>query len=255
MKEWRSFGGFGMRDGPISHRGKYYSFDDIEITPKPVQPPLPAYIGSFSKPSIELAARLGCGVIVAPFAAAISYGGLRQVADAVPRTCAKAGTKPGRLMCSYFTHFADDPAQELAARERQVRYYRECVIPSFPSDPATAPPSYRYFIDMVERLRKVKPEDLTENSVLIGAAAAHHRDSEKGRGRWLRRGDPLFQCRPEASPTGARRNVAIRGRGETGIRSLVPPPIPAHFLARAWIKTGAERCGQDGDRRDRQKRD
>ena len=41
----------------------------------------------------------------------------------------------------------------MAARERQIRYYRECVIPSFPSDPATAPPSYRYFIGMVERLQ------------------------------------------------------------------------------------------------------
>ena len=39
------------------------------------------YVGSFSKPSIELAARLGCGLIVAPFADAINYGGLREVAN------------------------------------------------------------------------------------------------------------------------------------------------------------------------------
>ena len=42
------------------------------------------------------------------------------------------------------------------------------VIPAFPSDPKTAPPSYRYFIDMVERLHKVTPEGMTENSVLLG---------------------------------------------------------------------------------------
>ena len=42
------------------------------------------------------------------------------------------------------------------------------MIPAFPGDPKTAPPSYRYFIDMVERLHKVQPEDLTENSVLLG---------------------------------------------------------------------------------------
>src|SRR5262249_16859193 len=71
----------------------------------------------------------------------------------------------------YFTHFADSKAAEDAARERQIRYYKECVIPALPGDPKTAPPSYRYFIDMVERLQKVKPEDLTENSVLIGSAA------------------------------------------------------------------------------------
>jgi alkanesulfonate monooxygenase SsuD/methylene tetrahydromethanopterin reductase-like flavin-dependent oxidoreductase (luciferase family) len=156
---------------PISHHGKHYAFDDVIITPQPVQQPIPAYVGSFSQPSIELAARLGCGLIVAPFAAAISFGGLRQVRELYHTTCARHGTTPGRLMCSYFIHFADTQTDEDAARARQIRYYRECVIPAFPGDPATAPPSYRYFIGMVERLRSVRPEDLTENSVLIGSPA------------------------------------------------------------------------------------
>jgi len=155
----------------IDHKGKHYQFEDVRITPQPLQNPLPMYVASFSKPSIELAARLNCGLIVAPFAAAMSFGGLKQVADLYHESCAKYGTKPHRLMCSYFTHFADDEASEKAQRARQIRYYKECVIPSFPGDPRTAPPSYRYFIDMVERLHKVKPEDLTENSVLIGNSA------------------------------------------------------------------------------------
>lgn len=155
-------------DGRIAHHGKHYSFEDVRLTPRPVQNPLPAFVASFSKPSIELAARLGCGLVVAPFAAAMSFGGLKQVADLYKETCVKHGTKPGRLICSYFTHFADNKAEEVAQRARQIRYYKECVIPAFPGDPRTAPPSYRYFIDMVERLQKVKPEDLTENSVLIG---------------------------------------------------------------------------------------
>jgi len=158
-------------DGAISHHGKHYQFDDVAITPKPVQRPLPAYVASFSQPSIELAGRLGCGLIVAPFAATMTYGGLRQVAELYHGTCVRHGRAPGRLMCSYFTHFADTKAQEDAQRARQIRYYKECVIPAFPSDPKTAPPSYRYFVDMVERLQKVKPEDLTENSVLIGSPA------------------------------------------------------------------------------------
>ncbi|MDE2007219.1 MAG: LLM class flavin-dependent oxidoreductase, partial [Rhodospirillales bacterium] len=128
-------------DNPAAytHEGKHYRFRDISITPQPVQKPIPSYVASFSKPSIELAARLGCGLIVAPFAAAISYGGLKQVADLYKETCAKFGTKPGRMMCSYFTHFADDKAAEDAQRARQIRYYKECVIPAFPSDPKTAP--------------------------------------------------------------------------------------------------------------------
>ena len=156
-------------DAPISCHGRHYAFDDIAITPRPVQRPIPAYVASFSQPSIELAARLGCGLIVAPFAAALSFGGLRQVADLYHATCARHGTTPGRLMCSYFIHFADNADDEAAARARQIRYYRECVIPAFPGDPATAPPSYRYFVGMVERLQKVRPEDLTDNAVLLGS--------------------------------------------------------------------------------------
>ncbi|MEX2127420.1 MAG: LLM class flavin-dependent oxidoreductase [Xanthobacteraceae bacterium] len=156
-------------DGRISHHGKHFSFDDVRITPKPVQRPIPTYVGSFSRLSIELAARLGCNLIVAPFAAAMSFGGLKQVVELYNETCAKHGKQPGRVMCSYFTHFADDAAQEQAQRARQIRYYKECVIPALPGDPKTAPPSYRYFVDMVERLSKVKPEDLTENSVLLGS--------------------------------------------------------------------------------------
>jgi alkanesulfonate monooxygenase SsuD/methylene tetrahydromethanopterin reductase-like flavin-dependent oxidoreductase (luciferase family) len=164
QKLWRA-------EGRISHYGKYYSFDDVRITPKPVQQPIPAYVASFSKPSIELAARLGCGLLVAPFAAAMSYGGLKQVADLYREACIKHGNKPGRMMCSYFAHIAEGSEQEANARARQIRYYRECVIPALPGDPQTAPPSYRYFVDMVDRLQKVKPEDLTENSVLLGSAA------------------------------------------------------------------------------------
>ena len=157
-------------DGPISHAGRHYRFEDVAITPRPVQRPIPSYVASFSRPSIELAGRLGCGLIVAPFAAAMTYGGLADVARLYKATCAKYAKAPGRLMCSYFIHFHDTDAEEHAARARQLRYYQECVIPAFPGDPATAPPSYRYFVGMVDRLRKARAEDLSDNAVLLGDA-------------------------------------------------------------------------------------
>src|ERR1700720_248768 len=170
FEEWREVvRRLWSSDGPISHHGRHYRFDDVAITPKPVQRPLPAYVASFSQPSIELAGRLGCGLIVAPFAATMTYGGLRQGGGLFHLTCARHGRPPGRLMCSYFIHFADTKAEEKAARARQIRYYKECVIAAFPGDPKTAPPSYRYFVGMVERLRSVGPADLTENSVLLGS--------------------------------------------------------------------------------------
>ncbi len=177
----------------IDHHGKYYQFEDVRITPQPLQKPLPVYIGSFSKPSIELAARLGFGLIVAPFAAAMSYGGLKQVADLYKETCAKHGKTPKRLQCAFAstTSTYDTPAQEAAQRERQVRYYKECVIPAFPSDPKTAPPSYLYFVDMVKRLHQATPEGLTENSVLLGNSARMTEVLKKVEAAELRRGHPL----------------------------------------------------------------
>ena len=158
-------------ESPISYRGKHYRFDDVAITPRPVQRPIPSYVASFSRPSIELAGRLGCNLIVAPFAAAMTFGGLRQVADLYHETCARHGHSGGRLMCSYFLHFADSAADEEAARARQIRYYKECATAAFPGDPATAPPSYRYFVEIVDRLTNVRPQDLGENSVLLGSPA------------------------------------------------------------------------------------
>lgn len=156
---------------PLSHRGRHYQFDAVAITPQPVQRPIPAYVASFSKPSIELAARLGLNLIVAPFAAAMTFGGLAQVHDAYREACQRHGTKPGRLMCSYFLHFADTPEEDTAARARQVRYYKECAVFAFPGDLKTAPPSYRYFAEIVDRLHKVRPQDLSENAVLLGSSA------------------------------------------------------------------------------------
>ena len=156
-------------DGRISHHGKHYPFDDVRSMRETIQNPVPVYIASFSKPSLEVAARLGCGLIVAPLAAA-RYGGLKQVADLYDETCAKHGRKPGRLMCSYFILFYDKKAEEDAARARQIRCYGDCAIPALPSDPKNAPPSYTYFVEMAERLQKVEPARLSENSVRLGGS-------------------------------------------------------------------------------------
>ena len=87
-----------------SHHGqRIYSFDDVSDAQAGAGPD-PDLYRLVLETLDELAARLEYDLVVAPFAAAISYGGLRQVAD-LHETCAKHGRKPGRLMCSYFTHF------------------------------------------------------------------------------------------------------------------------------------------------------
>ena len=68
-------------------------------------------------------------------AAAMTRGGLPQVAELYHVTCVCNNHAPGRLMCSYFIHFADTKAERQAARARQIRYYKECLIAAFPGDP------------------------------------------------------------------------------------------------------------------------
>lgn len=157
-------------DAPVSHKGTFYEFEDISITPKPIQRPIPTYVACFSRPTVEFAGASGHNMIVAPFAAAMQFGGLDEMAAVFNEAAVKAGHKPGRLMCSYFLHFADTPEEDAAARTRQLRYFQECVIDALPGDRSKAPPTYQYFVDMVANLKKMRPEHLTDKSVLLGTA-------------------------------------------------------------------------------------
>jgi alkanesulfonate monooxygenase SsuD/methylene tetrahydromethanopterin reductase-like flavin-dependent oxidoreductase (luciferase family) len=128
------------------------------------------HVAAFSRPTVELAARFGCGLVVAAFAAAITLGSLQNVADMYREACAKNGRKPGRMISSYFLHFADTPEQKQAALHRQVRYWRECggAIQMGPRE--SAPESYQYYYDFKAKMLQSKPEEITERAVLLGNA-------------------------------------------------------------------------------------
>ena len=71
----------------------------------------------------------------------------------------------------HFIHFTDTTTEDEAAGARQIRYYKECALAALLGDRRTAPTSYGYFVDMVERLVKLRPEDLTESLVFLGSPA------------------------------------------------------------------------------------
>jgi len=155
--------------GPWSHKGRFYDIKDMVITPRPVQRPIPFYVASFSETSVDIAAKRGLNIIYAPFAAGMVYGGLEGAVEAYHTACARHGTAPGRAMCSYFIHITDNAAEEDYAREAQLAYFRHCVLPAFPDDPAKAPPTMHYFMKIVEILRNMKKADLTDKSILLGS--------------------------------------------------------------------------------------
>ena len=162
---WRAW----TEPGRWSHEGRFFRFQDIEVRPRPLQAPLRPYVACFSRPSMELAAANDWNVIYAPFAAAMVYGSLADAVKAYREVCeSRFARPPRRAMCSYFVHLADTPAEEAYGREALIRYFKDALVAAFPGDPATAPPTYRYFVQIVEMLRDMKPENLTSKSILVG---------------------------------------------------------------------------------------
>ena len=152
-----------------SHHGTYYRIDDMSITPKPVQNPIPFYVASFSETSLKMAARRGLNVIYAPFAATMVYGGIEQAVEKYREACVGNGGTPGRAMCSYFIHIAETPEEDDAGRQAMMDYFRHCVLRAFPDDPEKMPPTMHYFLKINEILRNMEKDKLSANSVLIGS--------------------------------------------------------------------------------------
>jgi alkanesulfonate monooxygenase SsuD/methylene tetrahydromethanopterin reductase-like flavin-dependent oxidoreductase (luciferase family) len=163
---WRAW----TESGRWSHKGQFYQFEDVEIRPRPQQLPLRPYVACFSRPSMELAARKDWNIIYAPFAAAMVYGSLADAVRIYREECERKHRREARRsMCSYFIHIADDPAEEAYGRECLIRYFHDALIAAFPADAKTVPPTYAYFVKIVEILRDMKPENLTAKSVLVGS--------------------------------------------------------------------------------------
>ena len=157
--------------GPWSHKGRFYDIPEMQITPRPVQKPVPFYMACFSKASMEIAARRGLDIIFAPFAAQITFGGLAEAVAAYHAECAKFGTKPGRAMCSYFIHIAETPDEDDYGRTTMMRYFEHAVKPAFKQEPGKTPPTMLYFQKINEILAGMRKENLSDKSILLGPPA------------------------------------------------------------------------------------
>ncbi|MEW9672074.1 LLM class flavin-dependent oxidoreductase [Ammoniphilus sp. 3BR4] len=154
----------------FSYEGKFYQFPEIELTPRPVQDPHPPiYVAAFSEPSIQKAAEMGEHIIFAPFAANMVFGSLEGAVSHFNQLSNKAGFKGKKASCSYFINVTDSPEETEKTKQRMLRYFTG-LVPAFPSDPTTAPPHIRYFVDIVEKLKNMKTDDLSDKSIIVGDA-------------------------------------------------------------------------------------
>lgn len=155
--------------GRWAFAGEFYKFENVEVVPKPVQDPLPIYIACFSRPTLDVTTRYGYGMSIAPFAAGLGFGGVDKQVQEYREKCEANGHKPGTVNSSYFLHIADTPAEEQAARERQVRFFVENAAPAMKTAREGNNKSYEYWYSWAEKVSSLKPEDLKPGSVLLGS--------------------------------------------------------------------------------------
>lgn len=158
------------KEHTFSYDGKYYHIPEVTVVPRPVQDPYPPiYVASFSAPSLEKAAEMGENVIFAPFAATMVFGSVENAVAQFQETSLKHGFRGKKARCSYFLNVTESQADVEATKERMLKYFRG-ILPAFPSDPSTAPPHIRYFVDIVHRLQALKTTDLSEQTIIVGDA-------------------------------------------------------------------------------------
>lgn len=152
-------------------QGQHHTIPDpLTVYPRPVQQPHPpVYVACFSEPTMRMAAAQGFNIIFAPFAASMMFGSLKEAVAQFKEYATAAGHPDSTAMCSYFVAIADSEAEKQAARERLLFYLRLCAAPAFPGDPSKAPPHIRYFAEIVQKIRSMKPEDLGERSIVTGS--------------------------------------------------------------------------------------
>ncbi|MBB6444322.1 LLM class flavin-dependent oxidoreductase [Bacillus benzoevorans] len=155
--------------GKLSYEGEFYSFPEVELTPKPVQENLPIYVAAFSRPTIEKAAEMGEHVIFAPFAANMVFGTMENAIRTFNDISKQHGFTGKKASCSYFVSVVDTEDEAEKAKQRMLKYFTG-LVPAFPGDPSKAPKNIQYFVQIIEQLKSITTADLGEKSIIVGNA-------------------------------------------------------------------------------------
>ncbi|MGJ9386248.1 LLM class flavin-dependent oxidoreductase, partial [Salipaludibacillus sp. CF4.18] len=104
-----------------------------------------------------------------PFAATMVFGSIAKAVSKFKEESKKHGFTGKEARCSYFLNVTDSKDEAEETKKRMLKYFTG-LVPAFPGDPSTAPPHIRYFVDIVEKLKTMRTEDLSENSIIVGDA-------------------------------------------------------------------------------------
>lgn len=120
--------------GSFTFEGRHYRYHDIDVTPKPVQDPMPLWMGGFSEPAVKRAARLGDGLLAAAnvipaYLAAreeLGIGGEPHIALSMP--WAIVAEDPGAAWAEIRDHV-------FYQHRHYARWFTAAGIPLFPAIP------------------------------------------------------------------------------------------------------------------------
>jgi len=156
---------------PFSFKGKFYDAHDIEVFPRPLQKPFRPFMASFSRFSMELAARFDWNLLLAPFASTILFGSLGNAVGAYREICAAKGAPERKVNCSYFLHIGGSPAEIKDAKARMVDYISMAGLRKKMSQGGVGqlPPTMEYFRKIGEKLNDPSGDQFDDNSILFGS--------------------------------------------------------------------------------------
>ena len=134
----------------VSYEGRYYRFSDVTINPKPVQRPLPVWIGGDTDGALQRAARLGAPWIAAPWMPAPV---LEERAAFYRQALARCGTAEA------VSEFPIRRDVYVAADPETARRHAEAYVPSYRGFTAEAKTALligtpQEMIDQVERYHR-----------------------------------------------------------------------------------------------------
>ncbi len=191
-------------DGQFSYKGKRFNYENIDVTPKPVQKPhIPLYIGAFEEPGIRRAGRLGYPLLIGP---GRTLDMIRETLGWYDSSAKEAGHDPSKV-----EHVLLRDTFVSSAKKDAVEGGRKYIISM-----------YKFYFSLGVKIfvrgEQVKSEDdplfehLSEDRLMIGTPEHCAEEIEKYRREVGIRNIACRMIFPQASAEETSRHIELFGR-------------------------------------------
>lgn len=150
----------------VTHKGRFWQFEDVHLMPRPVQRPHPpVWIAAISsEESFLFAAKNGFNVMIVPYAG--KPGVLEELVKLYRKTWAESGHAPGKekVQVAQFCYVANDRAEAMAGFDRIVRRYLDTFADAVVSWKGVSSDQYPGYDKMVAGILATTPQKILDNN-------------------------------------------------------------------------------------------